>query len=65
MAASRDAAARDPSRREFSDKHSSGQRSPDRRRRRGDDGPAAVPLDSRERPANVDAERAVLGSILL
>ena len=70
MAASRDTAARDPSRREFSDKQPSGQRSSDRRRRRGDDGPGGgtatgSPLDSRERPANVDAERAVLGSILL
>jgi replicative DNA helicase len=70
MAASRDAAARDSSRRDFSDKQSAGQRSPDRRRRRGDDGAGGgaatnAPLDSRERPANVDAERAVLGSILL
>ncbi len=70
MAASRDAAARDSSRRDFSDKPSSGQRSPDRRRRRGDDGGGGgaatnALLDSRERPANVDAERAVLGSILL
>jgi replicative DNA helicase len=70
MAASRDAAARDSSSREFSDKPSGGQRSPDRRRRRGDDGAGGgaatnAPLDSRERPANVDAERAVLGSILL
>ena len=69
MAASRDTTARDSSRREFSDKQPSGQRSQDRRRRRGDDGPgggaAVAPLESRERPANVDAERAVLGSILL
>jgi len=69
MAASRDAAARDSSRRETSDK-SYGQRSSDKRRRRGDDGAgggaaANTQLDSRERPANVDAERAVLGSILL
>ena len=38
------------------------------RRRRGDaEGPrpAAAAIDARERPANVDAERAVLGSILL
>jgi replicative DNA helicase len=70
MAASRDAAARDSSRRDFSDKPSAGPRSPDRRRRRGDDGAGGgaatnALLDSRERPANVDAERAVLGSILL
>ena len=69
MAASRDTTARDSSRREFSDKQPSGQRSQDRRRRRGDDGPGGgatvAPLESRERPANVDAERAVLGSILL
>jgi hypothetical protein len=69
MAASRDTTSRDSSRREFSDKQPSGQRSQDRRRRRGDDGPgggaAVAPLESRERPANVDAERAVLGSILL
>ena len=70
MAASRDAAARDSSRRDFSDKPSAGQRSSDRRRRRGDDGTGGgaatnALLDSRERPANVDAERAVLGSILL
>jgi replicative DNA helicase len=70
MAASRDAAARDSSRRDFSDKQSAGQRSSDRKRRRGDDGPGGgaatnALLDSRERPANVDAERAVLGSILL
>jgi replicative DNA helicase len=70
MAAPRDTAARDSSRREFSDKHQSGQRSQERRRRRGDDGSgggsaSAAPLESRERPANVDAERAVLGSILL
>ena len=70
MAASRDGAARDSSQREFSDRHSSGQRSPERRRRRGGDAadgrPVAVSaIESRERPANVDAERAVLGSILL
>ena len=70
MAASRDGAARDSSQREFSDRHSSGQRSPERRRRRGGDAadgrPVAVSaIESRERPAHVDAERAVLGSILL
>jgi replicative DNA helicase len=70
MAASRDGAARDSSRREFADKQSNGQRSPDRRRRRGDDAAggsqtAVSAIESRERPANVDAERAVLGSILL
>ena len=36
-----------------------------RGRPRDTDRPAAVPFESRERPANVDAERAVLGSILL
>ena len=68
MAASRDGASRDSSRREFSDKQSNGQRSSDRRRKRGDDaasGAAVSVVESRERPANVDAERAVLGSILL
>ena len=37
MATSREGAARDSSRREFSDKQSNGQRSPERRRKRGDD----------------------------
>ncbi len=36
-----------------------------RGRPRDTERPAAVPFESRERPANVDAERAVLGSILL
>ena len=51
MASSRDAGVRDSGRR--------GQR------RLRDDAAAAMPLDGRDRPANVDAERAVLGSILL
>ncbi|NBW96452.1 MAG: replicative DNA helicase [Planctomycetia bacterium] len=53
MASSREAGARE-----------TGRRGP--RRQREDSGPiAAPPLDGRDRPANVDAERAVLGSILL
>jgi len=68
MAAPRDGRPNDSSRRDSGgSRDSGGKRSPDRRSRdRGasgrDDG---ATLDGRERPANVDAERAVLGSILL
>jgi replicative DNA helicase len=56
MAPPPDAATRDGSRR--------GKQRGDERAR-GTGGPAAVLVDSRDRPSNVDAERAVLGSILL
>jgi replicative DNA helicase len=72
MAASRDNAARDSSRRDSNSSRSSGKGFPDRnggfRRRRDDDAngaAASLPIDSRERPANIDAEKAVLGSIFL
>ena len=62
MAAPRDAVSRrDPSGRAFAGPSSQ------RRQRRDDDaaGGAVLSIDGRDRPANVDAERGVLGSILL
>jgi replicative DNA helicase len=65
MAAPRDGMAQDSARKDFPGKRASDRRSRDRdRRQTGTDGAGPV-LDGRERPANVDAERAVLGSILL
>jgi replicative DNA helicase len=66
MAASRE--SRELSRTGSGSREAIGNRRSDRgrRSREAGDGSAPVPaVDSRERPANVDAERAVLGSILL
>lgn len=65
MAASRDSRPQDSKRREFAGKRDSDRRSRDRGESGRAEGANGAPLDGRERPANVDAERAVLGSILL
>lgn len=62
MAAPRNGKSQDSNGRDFGVKRSSDRRSRDRGRAEGAPSPT---VDGRERPANVDAERAVLGSILL